>query len=57
MFQEYENGNKFMEYLHFYGEFSDIPFELMHDEMRKYYPHLFEKINNSPCPIFEQFKS
>jgi hypothetical protein len=47
MFQEYENGNKFMEYLHFYGEFSDIPFELMHDEMRKYYPHLFEKINNS----------
>lgn len=42
MFQEFENGKKFMEYLHFYGEFADIPFELMHNEMRKYYPHLFE---------------
>jgi transglutaminase-like putative cysteine protease len=42
MFQEFENGTKFMEYLHFYGEFSDIPTELMHKEMRKYYPHLFE---------------
>lgn len=41
MFQEFENGKKFMEYLHFYGEFADIPFELMHEEMKKYYPHLF----------------
>jgi transglutaminase-like putative cysteine protease len=41
MFQEFENGKKFMEYLHFYGEFADIPFELMHQEMKKYYPHLF----------------
>ncbi len=41
MFQEFENEKKFMEYLHFYGEFADIPFELMHQEMKKYYPHLF----------------
>jgi transglutaminase-like putative cysteine protease len=41
MFQEFENGKKFMEYLNFYGEFADIPFELMHQEMKKYYPHLF----------------
>jgi hypothetical protein len=43
MFQEFENGKKFMEYLHYYGTFSDIPFELMHKEMNKYYPHLFVK--------------
>ena len=42
MFQEFDKGTKFMEYLNFYGEFADIPFELMHAEMNKYYPHLFE---------------
>jgi hypothetical protein len=47
MFQEVENGSKFMEYLHVYGEFADIPFELMHNEMYKYYPHLFENEFNS----------
>jgi len=41
LFQEFSGDNKFMEYLHFYGEFSEIPFELMHVEMKKYYPHLF----------------
>lgn len=46
MFQEFSNGNKFMEYLHFYGTFEDIPFELMHSEMKRYYPHLFEKEYN-----------
>lgn len=42
MFQEYSNGIKFMEYLQFYGTYSEIPFELMHQEMKKFYPHLFE---------------
>jgi len=41
LFQEFSGENQFMEYLHFYGEFSEIPFELMHSEMQKYYPHLF----------------
>jgi hypothetical protein len=42
LFQAYVEGGQFMEYLHFYGEFGDIPFELMHREMRKYYPDLFD---------------
>lgn len=42
LFQAYVGENQFMEYLHFYGEFPDIPFELMHKEMHAYYPDLFE---------------
>jgi len=44
MFQEFENGSKFMEYLHYYGTFEDVPIELMNSEMKKYYPHLFEEV-------------
>lgn len=43
MFQEYEGNARFMEYKHFYGEFDDVPVELMNSEMQKHYPHLFEK--------------
>lgn len=42
LFQAFVGENKFMEYLHFYGEFEDIPFGLMHSEMKAYYPDLFE---------------
>lgn len=42
LFHAYVGENQFMEYLHFYGEFPDIPFELMHKEMFAYYPDLFE---------------
>lgn len=41
MFQEFDKGKRFMEYLHFYGEFDDVPIELMNSEMKKHYPHLF----------------
>lgn len=48
MFQEYDKaGNRFMEYLHYYGEFDDVPLKLMNSEMKKYYPHLFKKTYNS----------
>lgn len=43
LFQEFESDKRFMEYVHFYGEFDDVPFNLMNTEMKKYYPHLFEK--------------
>ncbi len=43
MFQPYLDTKQFMEYIHFYGEFDDVPLQLMRDEMEKYYPHLFEK--------------
>jgi hypothetical protein len=42
LFQAFEGVCKFMEYNHFYGEFEDLPIQLMHLEMKKYYPHLFE---------------
>lgn len=47
MFQAFDNERKFMEYIHFYGEFDDVPVELMNLEMKKYYPHLFERAYNS----------
>jgi hypothetical protein len=47
MFQEFDQGNRFMEYLHLYGEFSDVPIELMNNEMKKYYPHLFDEVFDS----------
>lgn len=47
LFQEFEEGKKFMEYKHFYGVFADVPIDLMNAEMKKYYPHLFESEYNS----------
>ena len=43
LFQEFENNLKYMEYIHFYGTFDDVPINLMNSEMKKHYPHLFEK--------------
>ena len=43
IFQEYDkSGNMFMEYLHDYGAFADLPYQLYLDELRKHYPHIFE---------------
>lgn len=47
MFQEFEGNQRFMEYKHFYGTFDSVPIELMNAEMKKHYPHLFEKEWNS----------
>ena len=45
IFQEYnEYGGRFMEYLHQYGHFADIPYELFMDELLKHYPHLAVQI-------------
>lgn len=43
LFQEYSGGKQFMEYIHFYGDFADVPKQLMHDEMKIHYPHLFNE--------------
>lgn len=43
LFQEFSKGQQFMEYKHFYGLFDDVPIRLMNDEMKKYYPHLYEE--------------
>ena len=45
IFQEYDRkGNVFMEYLHEYGAFDDMPYQMFLDELEKHYPH----ITNSP---------
>jgi transglutaminase-like putative cysteine protease len=44
IFQEYDKkGGKFMDYLHDYGTFSDIPYGLFISELKKHYPHMFEE--------------
>ncbi len=48
-FQQFDkSGNVFMEYLHEYGAFSDLPYELYLSELNKHYPHIFadEKYTN-----------
>ena len=48
LFQSFQGENKFMEYHHDYGIFTDVPRELMQAEMKKYYPHLFDgSVDNS----------
>jgi transglutaminase-like putative cysteine protease len=47
LFQEFDQGKKFMEYKHFYGTFNDVPIELMNAEMKANYPHLFEELYDS----------
>ena len=47
LFQEFDQGRKFMEYKHFYGVFGDVPIDLMNAEMKKHYPHLFEETYDS----------
>jgi len=47
LFQPYEKDQKFMEYLHDYGTFEDVPIDLMNTEMKKYYPHLFQETYKS----------
>jgi Transglutaminase-like superfamily len=42
IFQEFDrSGNVFMEYIHDYGAFSDLPYEMYLDELDKHYPHIF----------------
>lgn len=43
VFHEFEGGKQFMEYLHEYGQFDDLPYELFVHELKVHYPHLFEK--------------
>lgn len=43
IFQEYDQtGRVFMKYLHEYGAFNDLPYELYLSELKEHYPHIFE---------------
>ena len=51
IFQEYDRqGNVFMEYLHDYGSFDDLPYQMFLDELDKHYPHL----TNNPRFVREE---
>lgn len=53
LFQAFRGDEKFMEYIHFYGSFATIPFDLMQAEMKKHYPHLFEEPINTKAFSFQ----
>ena len=43
IFHEYDaHGNRHMEYLHDYGQFADLPFDMMVAEFRRHYPHMYK---------------
>jgi hypothetical protein len=51
IFQEYDReGNVFMEYLHDYGAFDDMPYQMFLDELDRHYPH----ITNNPRFVTEE---
>lgn len=52
LFQAFRGEEQYMEYLHFYGSFADVPVTLMHSEMQKHYPHLFETPIETPAFSF-----
>lgn len=43
LFQAFVGDNQFMEYVHDYGVYEDVPIDKMNQEMKLYYPHLFEE--------------
>ena len=51
IFQEYDRkGNVFMEYLHDYGVFDDLPYQMFLDELDRHYPH----ITNNPLFVRDE---
>lgn len=52
IFQEFEGSQRYMEYLHEYGQFADFPYELFVQELKKHYPHLFYNLKIRQKLIF-----
>ena len=58
IFQEFDkSGNVFMEYLHNYGAFSDLPYEMYLDELNKHYPHIFGNAKYTKDDLVYDFRS
>ena len=47
LFQPFQGNSRFMEYIYDYGTFPDVPIQLMNNEMKRYYPHLFDLVFDS----------
>jgi len=56
LFQEYDKeGGQFMEYLHDFGTFEELPLLLMYQLMQKEYPHLYpesDKVIKNQLELF-----
>ena len=47
IFQEFSpDGQRYMKYLHEYGQFDDLPYDLFVSELKVHYPHLFDSDGN-----------
>ncbi len=58
IFQEFDgSGGKFMEYVHDYGAFSDLPYQLYLDELSKHYSHVFDEGRYSKGDLIFDFRS
>ncbi len=56
IFQQYDaQGNIFMTYLHDYGAFDDMPYELYLQELRHHYPAMFESAKYQRSELFYDF--
>lgn len=57
IFQEFDkSGNIFMEYLHDYGAFDDLPYDMYLDELNKHYPHIFGNENYTKQELIYDFR-
>jgi len=57
IFQEFDRtGSRFMEYLHDYGAFSDLPYETYLEELNKHYPHIFDNDSYSNGDLIFDFR-
>lgn len=58
IFQEFDrSGNVFMEYLHEYGAFNDLPYELFIAELKRHYPHVFSSSRFQSSPMVYDFRA
>ena len=57
IFQEYDHsGGKFMEYLHEYGAFPDLPYDMYLAELKQHYPHIFENGSYTKGDLIYDFR-
>lgn len=58
MFQQYDkSGRVYMEYLHEYGAYPDMPYDQMLSEFVAHYPRVFEQMKKSGEPLFCDLRS
>jgi len=58
VFQEFDHaGGRFMEYIHSYGSFTDMPYELYLSELGEHYPHIFGIAGQSYTGLIFDFRN